>query len=163
MNSHAPESSNFFQSVPLGLGHREVPLLVGSETQSPRGPVRQALQGSGQPGPSGRGDGGPAVSGNSTQLRASILHKGRPSAGGSFPGPSSHPCGHITVTQQEAGLPRAQVSHRKVLLEALHGQEACAAFRASGPLPRAGARPPRCALRFLRPVLTLAVTPAPAP
>ena len=79
------------------------------------------------------------------------------------------PCGHITVTQQEAGLPRAQVSHRKGLWEVLPRQQRHAHW-ACGRLPTL-----RCLLtrrqaglwaalrQFLRPVLTLAVTSAVVP
>lgn len=71
----------------------------------PRVQLDGSWQGRGQRGPLGRGDRGPDISGKSTQLGANILHKGRPSTGGSFPGPSSHPCGHIMGTQQEAASP----------------------------------------------------------
>lgn len=112
------------------MGHREVLPLVGPETSSLQGAVRQILAGQRSAGPPGQGDRGPDISGKSAQLGANIPHKGRPGPGGSFPGPGSHPCGHSAVTQQEAGLPRAQVSHRKGGSAGQEGRGACPTGRA---------------------------------
>lgn len=105
MNSHALESSNFKNLVPLAWDTERSCRWPVLRPRVPGVQLDGSRQGSGQRGPSGRGDRGPDISGKSTQLGANILHKGRPSPGGSFPGPGSHPCGHIMVTQQEAASP----------------------------------------------------------
>lgn len=118
MNSHAPESTNFKNLVPLSWDTETSCYWLALKPRVPRVQLSRSWQGSGQWAPLHR-----VTEALISHGKASILHKGRPSPGGSFPGPGSHPCGHISVTRQEIGLPRAQVSHRKVLLEVLHGHE----------------------------------------